>query len=235
MIFTAQARTSSSNSNSPVPRYDDLPAFSSLQTDGERERKAETQPAGTYGVVVTPDSFSDLPEYASAASPNNSRRMSVQSQSSLAGRPSPLSRTGTLQTDPNTVVLDRFEDVSPGAGSPFTLQSNDRRPSLPESMYYLAITTPPSAATPALATGSMGQPSPPGHSLIARFRHYIVERLCQPQVEGTSPGVILPGSTKDMFEIEAQRFAPVGDGPSQTTSFSNVCHSSITRCVASAL
>lgn len=233
-MCTAQARASPSSSNSPVPRYDDLPAFSTLQTDDERERKAETQLPGTYGVVVTPDSFSDLPEYASTTSPNNSRRMSAQSQGSLAGRTSSLSRTNTQQHDPNTVVLDRFEDVSPGAGSPFALAPNNRRPSLPESMYYLNITTPPSAATPALATAPAGQPSPPGHSLITRFRHYILQRLCQPQVEGTSPGIIMAGSTKDMFEIEARRFTPVSDGPHQIKMGSNIWRSSTTRCAPSA-
>lgn len=208
-----------SPSNSPVPRYDDMPSFSVLQTDDERERKAETQRPGTFGVVVTPESFSDLPEYSNTTSPS-SRRMSLQSQSSLAayvGRTSSsLSRTST-QHDPNTVVLDRFEESSAGSGSPFASLPPERRPSLPESMYYLALTTSPPAPVPLPAPAivptlsSSPHPSTAGNPLVSRFQQYIVHRLCQPQLSGTPSGVLLPGSTKDMFEIESRRFPPVSE------------------------
>ena len=206
----AQARSSPSNSS--IPRYDDLPAFSVLQTDDERERKAETQRPGEFRVVVTPESFSNLPEYSNAAFPS-SRRMSLRSQSSLAAlsrRASPLSRT-SKQHDPSTVVLDRFEDVTPNVSSPFASLPSERRPSPPESMYYLAMATSTPAPTPSLVAAASPPPhsSAAGNHLIARFRQYIVQQLCQPQIGGISPDVLLPGSTRDIFEIESQRFPPV--------------------------
>lgn len=169
-------------------------------------------------MVVTPESFSELPEYSATASPS-SRRMSLQSSSSLAafsGRASSLSRSATLP-DPNTVVLDRFEDVSPSVGSPFAGLPPERRPSLPESLYYLHITTSPTAVPSSVATApapappTSQYPSAAGNPLLSRFRQYIVQRLCQPHVDGTPPDIILPGSTRDMFELEAQRFLPVSE------------------------
>lgn len=217
-MLAAQIR--SSPSSSPIPRYDDMPAFSTLQTDDERERKAETQRPGTFGVVVTPESFSDLPEYATATSPG-SRRMSLQSlqspqsQGSVAARTSSLSRTSTRR-DPNTVVLDRFEDVSPGAGNPFALPPPDRRPSLPISMHYLTITTTPSAPAPAqtMSAPPLGPHSAhPGQSLIERFRYYIIQRLCQPMLPGISTGRATISTAEETFEVEAARFGPVGNVP----------------------
>lgn len=168
-------------------------------------------------MVVTPESFYDLPEYSNTASPS-SRRMSVQSRSSHAtpsgrtssGRTSSLSRSGTrAAVDPTTVVLDRFEDASPGAGSSFANLPPSRRPSLPESMYYLAINTSPPVQPPTITTAPSPQSSNTGNSLISRFQHYVVQRLCQPMPSASSPGLLVPTSTRDMFELEAQKFPPV--------------------------
>lgn len=163
-------------------------------------------------MVVTPESFFDLPEYSNTASPS-SRRMSVQSGSSHvthSGRTSSLSRSGTrAAVDPTTVVLDRFEDVSPGGGSPFANLPPSRRPSLPESMYYLAINTSPPVQPPTMTTAPSPQSSNTGNSLISRFQSFIVQRLCQPMPSASSPGILIPTSTKDMFELEAQKFPPV--------------------------
>ncbi|KAJ5647573.1 hypothetical protein N7490_003945 [Penicillium lividum] len=96
---------------------DSLPAFALLTSDEERERKAEASSPGTYHVVVVPDSFSALPEYADDLT-EKPIVTSTEISSSVASSP-----TGNLPThnpnDPNVVILRTFEDVarrSPSAG-----------------------------------------------------------------------------------------------------------------------
>ncbi|RMZ80596.1 hypothetical protein DV738_g2697, partial [Chaetothyriales sp. CBS 135597] len=86
--------------SSESAQIDDLPPFAQLLNDEDRERKAERSTPGTYHVVVNPDSFLHLPDHSAL----------------------------DASTDPNTVVLTRFEDVPRrGAGrepkSPVSLQS----------------------------------------------------------------------------------------------------------------
>lgn len=205
------ARARLSPNRSPATALDDLPAFSVLQTDDERERKAETQRPGTFGVVVTPESFMDLPEYAATVDPQG-RRASIQSQSSLGGFPS-LSRSVSrvrTQPDPNTVVLDRFEDVSPASASPFGVSPSTRRPSLPESMWQLALTTPSPSTTGRRPTAPFTPATRSEHSGVTRFRHYILRILVQPEEDNTSSNTIVQGSTRDTFEVKALQFPPVG-------------------------
>ena len=154
---------------------------------------------------MTPESFSDLPEYAAAAS-LGSRRMSVQSQASGFGlSTSSLSRSSTRsRTDPNTVVLDRFEDISPSSAGQFSIPSPGRRPSLPDSIQYLSISTSSPTAHGFYTTSPLSQVAYADEQCIAHFRQYVINRLVQPQLEGG-----FPGSTRDTFEIEAARFQPV--------------------------
>lgn len=67
---------------SPLPLSDHLPDFSVLTSDEDRERKAVVHKPGTFGVVVTPDSFRDLPEYATVG-----RSSSFRSRRGGSGRP----------------------------------------------------------------------------------------------------------------------------------------------------
>ena len=205
------AHVRSSPSLSPAPRQpDDLPEFAVLTNDDDRQRKAELQRPGTYGVVVTPESFSDLPEYASVASPG-SRRTSEHSPRSTVGSPGPtLSRTST-RTDPNVVVLDRFEDTPPASAGPFSSASASRRPSLPESMQYLSMSSSP----PTTSAFHPLAPTPPTRAsttdgrLLAWFRQHIVKRIVQPPDTGTPEDIVSPTATRSAFEAESARFQPV--------------------------
>ena len=158
-------------------------------------------------MVVTPESFSELPEYAATASPT-SRRQSVQSQVSGFGTPKPNLYRPPVSADPTVVILGRFEDISPSSAGPFSIPSPGRRSSLPDGMQYLAIST--AAPQPSmLLQSSPGQVARPDDNFVIRFRHYIVRRLTQPQLEISSLDSIAHGSTRDAFEIEAARFEPL--------------------------
>lgn len=205
------ANARDSRDASPIVRHpDDMPAFAILSNDDERERKAETQRPGTFGVVVTPESFADLPEYAGPTSPD-SRRTSTHSQaSSLFGHNSSTIGKPPLrsQTDPNVIVLDRFEDASPTSAGPWPTPTDSRRPSLPDRIQYLSI------ATSSLPSNSMMPPSPvlnlaaTDDPLISHFRQYLLPRLIQPQLADL-PGDLLTSMTKDLFEVEARHFPPL--------------------------
>lgn len=86
-------------------------------TDEDRERKAEASPAGTFHVIVNPDSFQHLVEYGGEDSEGKRgtailRRGSIAtSLASSVGRDSMIEAVA-LPGDPNTVILPRFEDLS---------------------------------------------------------------------------------------------------------------------------
>jgi hypothetical protein len=73
-----------------------LPPFTELSNEDERERKALTQPPGTYNVILIPDSFGRLPEYGGLI-----RRYRSGNGSIPYG----------FSEDPNLVVLSEFEDT----------------------------------------------------------------------------------------------------------------------------
>ncbi|KAG9664156.1 hypothetical protein KCU95_g2147, partial [Aureobasidium melanogenum] len=85
-----------------------LPAFAELDNEDERERKALTQPPGTFNVILTPDSFGRLPEYGGLI-----RRYRSGSGSSRYG----------FSEDPNLIVLSEFEDT------PYFMALPERNPS----------------------------------------------------------------------------------------------------------
>lgn len=96
---------------------DSLPPFSLLTTDEERERKAEATSPGTYHVVVVPDSFSTLPEYADDGTEKTKPRSSGESQRSADISPLSLNLNGlkcenVSNDDPNLVILKTFEDAT---------------------------------------------------------------------------------------------------------------------------
>ncbi|KAK5173413.1 uncharacterized protein LTR77_002094 [Saxophila tyrrhenica] len=187
-----------------------MPAFAALTSDEARERKAESSRPGTFAVVVTPESFSELPEYAGTSSPE-SRRGSVQSSvSSLAAHVSSAGRaSGRSQTDPNVVVLDRFEDIPlPPAGF-YSSPTDARRPSLPDRIQYLSIDTRrPSMPQNLLSSPQSTQMIAMDDPFVSHFRRYVLPRLVQPRLEETSKDLSI-SRTRDIFEIEARRFAPL--------------------------
>ncbi|EME39143.1 hypothetical protein DOTSEDRAFT_75032 [Dothistroma septosporum NZE10] len=203
-------------SASPLPEeVDHLPEFACLASDEERERKAEAHKPGTFGVIVTPESFLDLPEYASSV-PHESRRASGASHgSNSSARGSYRSprlglKRGVTLSDPNTIVLDRFED-SPVI-SPISCPRSDdrRRASFPEVPQRLSITT------SAFSSGSFTAPQTPifrsaDDHLLAHFKQYIVPRLAQPQPRQVAsiPGIVPSSTARNTLELEAHRFRPL--------------------------
>ncbi|CAG7928166.1 unnamed protein product [Penicillium olsonii] len=90
---------------------DSLPPFSTLTSDEDRERKAEAFSPGTYHVVMTPDSFSSLPEYAEDERCRS--KPASECRSSVANSPTSVVRSEcSTREDPNVVILKTFEDVT---------------------------------------------------------------------------------------------------------------------------
>ncbi|PSK43670.1 hypothetical protein B9Z65_7184 [Elsinoe australis] len=137
-VWDPSAPRGSGQPESPsISRRDSLPSFADLTTDEDRERKAEGRAPGTYNVIVNPNSFSKMPEYAPS---DESRRTSIQSiQSSFSNQLSDSGRI-VLPNDPNTVVLTRFEDAAASLPS-FLGPAGDRRQSLPGQLQRLEIST----------------------------------------------------------------------------------------------
>ena len=160
--------------------------------------------------MVTPSSFAELPEYAETAA-SNSRHSSTNSQASGVANRTPINQTlRRSRTDTNVVVLDRFEDVSPNSAGPgsFSLPSPARRPSLPDHIQYLSISTTSSPATAVLPRSPLSQVMRADEHLISHFRHYVFPRLVQPHLEGT-PNTMFANPIRDAFEIEASQFPPL--------------------------
>lgn len=90
-----------------------LPPFSLLTSDEEREKKAEAFSPGTYHVVMTPDSFSSLPEYADDAI-EKARSNPSECRSSVASSPTSAAKgdSSVGGEDPNVVILKTFEDAT---------------------------------------------------------------------------------------------------------------------------
>ena len=204
------AQVRASPNSSPTPQhFDDLPAFAALTTDDERERKAGTQRPGTFGVVVTPESFSDLPEYADTRPPSGGPTSVKSRTHSFASRTPSINRSlMRSRTDPNVVVLDRFEDVSASSNGPFSIPSPGRRPSLPTNIQYLSISTSSTHSNAMMPNSPLSRVMRTDEHFFAHFRHYVFPRLVQPVLERAA-NEITYSPTRDAFEIEAKRFAPL--------------------------
>jgi len=108
------AMTETSVGSAPL---DYLPAFASLTTDEDRERKAERSSPGTYNVVVNQDSFQHLPEYNDDPEIKRELLSPLRRGSVATSLGSSLSREAAVDSvsvsdDPNIIVLPRFEDVT---------------------------------------------------------------------------------------------------------------------------
>ena len=86
--------------------------------DEDRERKAEACLPGTFNVIVNPDSFQHLAEYAADDVDNRRSGMLPLRRGSIAASlASSFSRDSVMEAvpipgDPNIVILPRFEDLS---------------------------------------------------------------------------------------------------------------------------
>jgi len=203
----ARAKPRSTSASNRAP--DDLPEFHVLTTDDDRERKAKTRQPGTFGVVVTPDSFSDLLEYAASTSSPASRRPSVQSQvSSLdVQTASPYPPPARRDTDPNVVILDRFEDTLCTRAVSLSFSPGTARtvPSIqsPTSTIEVSPFTQLGGYTAQVYAGLQDR-------LLSHFREYISIRLFEPSLHLRLQHVSLERSMVESLELEASQYQPVG-------------------------
>lgn len=208
--MTAQSRSRESSRSRPAAE-DDLPPFSDLTNDEDRERKAETQDPGTFHVVVNPESFSDLPEYR-----DNAEAVTEAGLSEVAAGKRPATWPasgdgeqmvdGTLPTeDPNVVILRHFED--PG-----------RRPSFP-GLFKTSASSPTTASfSPTTLAPNLDQLTV---SIEAVGRRPSIEidqlrvadaKLIENYRKTISPLLMWNNETYpdgDLFEQESKTFLPV--------------------------
>ncbi|KAJ6092919.1 transcriptional regulator family: Fungal Specific TF [Penicillium sp. IBT 16267x] len=197
---------------------DSLPPFALLTSDEDRERKAEASSPGTYHVVVIPDSFSTLPEYADDLM-EKPIVTSTEISSSVASSPTGhMSNSNTH--DPNVVILKTFEDVarrSPSAG-----RTSRISPTSEISDPFCALSLSPihdSLPSPAILEDEklsffdayLDQESQ-DNALFSHFRHVVWKQLFPHNREqDDSFGLESSGMTLsvDFLEREAALFPPL--------------------------
>lgn len=195
---------------------DSMPSFSMLTSDEERERKAESSSPGTYHVIVNPDSFSGLPEYADESADDlNISGLSLSrgsETSSTIGNTRRGERESSIETgDPNVVILSRFED------------STHRTPSSQWKKSRLSpasdITAAFSQAIPAQFPVDEKGTRPLDHlvshrgqdeKLLSHFRDVVWKQLIQSQsTRDSSPLSSSSFPNVDIFEEVVSTFRPV--------------------------
>jgi hypothetical protein len=188
-----------------------------LTSDDEREKKAEASFPGTYHVVVNPESFSNLPEYTddSSSLDLNIGHLKIRRGS---GTSSTLSQKDDLHSisevsDPNTVILDTFEDST--HRSPV---ANWRRARLSPASDITSASTlasptffPPENYGPLALDPATARYNSQEELLLAHFRDVVWKQLIQGQSSHdlfsplSSP--ITPGV--EIFEDLASTFQPL--------------------------
>lgn len=140
--------------------------------------------------------------------------MSVQSQRSFRGSPRTAVGRSTSNTDPNVVVLDRFDDIASSSTTPFPIANIARSQSFSGGFQGFSIAPSSPNTIIAISTSPESHITNADDQLTHHFRTYIIRRLIMPlvadnNVDGPHPLLLEPGSTKDVFQLEAVRFLPV--------------------------
>lgn len=201
---------------------DALPPFTSLETDEERERKAESQNPGTYHVVVNPESFSHLPEYNEEFNETSASKSPELRRGSLAlSTISSIGRDAVTETensyvveDENTVIVRRFEDTSRRG----TFSSKDSRafesPVVPRTQ--MTTESPPDESEPAggikgdFSLLSVAARGGEDSALLDRFRNRVIQQIVHfpyESVDSLGQPVISLGA--EIFEEAAALSPPV--------------------------
>ncbi|KAJ5328505.1 transcriptional regulator family: Fungal Specific TF [Penicillium brevicompactum] len=197
---------------------DSLPPFSTLTSDEDRERKAEAFSPGTYHVVVTPDSFSSLPEYADEERFRS--KSASECRSSAATSPTSVARSEcSVREDPNVVILKTFEDTtrrSPSNGkiSKFSPTSEISDPfcNLSLSPIFPALPSPGVKVEEIPFLDPRLDQQSQDSTLFSHFRH-VVWRQLFPHDHNLDDGSDNHFMTLnvDFLEQEATRFPPLSD------------------------
>ena len=189
------------------PQVDNLPPFAAVTSDEERERKAEHSSPGTYYVVLNPDSFqyasenseSEAEEQATARSPARRSRLAVSSLHSQSTDLQHVYNTPSSipynTSDPNVVILRRFEDDSQLKNAPVDLPELDGKPPAASMVY------PANSFTPASGRGW------PDRYLLQQFRKVVWKQLTQIEVDDGDEPLGEPGP--NIFEHTAASFLPL--------------------------
>ncbi|KAL8675349.1 MAG: hypothetical protein Q9168_000306 [Polycauliona sp. 1 TL-2023] len=205
--------------NHPTP--DLLPPFSSLTNDGDREKKAECRPPGSYNVIVTPSSLAQLDEYKASRGLERTPP-SVGSRSPKAGSAEPSSpdpeNNVIILDDPDTVMLRVFEDSSKKLTSPispssrFGVSSPSSLPN-PSTGHYLQRSdtfTLSSQLTPPPSTFEITPQDPRDWPLICHYRNLLSRHLFHVHRGSITPP-LAPGAffTQELFERTVATFPPL--------------------------
>ncbi|OKL64333.1 hypothetical protein UA08_00025 [Talaromyces atroroseus] len=199
-----------------TPRiYDSLPPFFMLTSDDEREKKAESSYPGTYHVIVNPESFSNLPEYSDETSSVDLSigRLKIRRSSGTSSTPSQKDELRSIPetNDPNTVILDCFEESN--HRSPLSHGTRARLSPASDitSASTLASPTFPPETHSALALNITSTNSSQEELLLIHFRDVVWKQLLQGQSSHylfspiSSP--VTPGV--EIFEYLASTFQPL--------------------------
>ena len=189
-------------------REDNLPAFATLTNDEDRERKAETTTPGTYSVIVTPRSFADLPEYAASSGSLISTRNQPSERHEARTLSSPTSSRKSTPSDPNVVVLDRFEDMPTTTSPSSSMFPPSGQGGLPDSMQHMSLGIPPTLPAPSRSTTPTMRTAAESR-LVLHFRSYIIDRLVPTSIKDNRNGSSRSSPIGDIFETEAKKFPPV--------------------------
>lgn len=216
LVPVATSPTLTENSCSPSAVGDSLPPFASLTSDEERERKAEAYSPGTYHVIVNPDSFSGLPEYAddSVEGPSIRDRTGSAANSVVSGSRGEERENSIETDDPNVVILAKFEDSTRRPSSNWRAsRPSPRLGATGSSSPAIRPQFPPHDRVQEDSSRSLDQVITRGGQdarLLSHFRDVVWKQLVQvespPESASTShfnsPGV-------EIFEREAATFRPV--------------------------
>ena len=190
--------------------------FALLTNDEDRERKAEHRAPGTYNVVATLESFSNLKEYRGDKDMGLNNRVTTlddiladhQRAHSFGSRKS----SADISSDPDILILDEFEDNprrTPASGS---VSAHSRTHRMTPS--------------PVISSGAISQRTQsPSHSpqaidianldgkdarLVSYYRNFVCRHFGQVQNDSLgSPQKTGRRSVQDVLETEAVRFPPV--------------------------
>lgn len=173
---------------------DHLPPFVALTSDEDREEKASLKCAGTYIVVVTPDSFKGLPSYStfSPTTPTGLANFSDNLNISDSDVKQEDYAAIEITDDPNIVILKSFEEFPrrasiQGATDPTLTNSNGSPGSLLEPFHY-----------------SPRRTAERNHERDAQLLHHYRANISAHLIKAGNGDL-----EEDIFEVQAHTFPPV--------------------------
>ncbi|KAM5438316.1 hypothetical protein MferCBS31731_005177 [Microsporum ferrugineum] len=206
----------SSGSSTSSTSDDILPPFASLTTDIEREMKAECYRPGTYHVIVNPDSFANLTDDSEDSQdelpPTKKTARLAQPASHKRTTSKSRPRSSTESTDPNVVILSKFEDSmalntsywKSLRSSPQTVASRSKSP---EDYNNGGFKEPDKPKHPIFIgpTGPLEDAKLLGHFRSVVWKHLVQGGLGHDHMHVNH--LNMPGA--DIFEKEAANFLPL--------------------------